>query len=114
MHPHHSEILKNLDRLLEEDKNPQNIRTTLKNIFPEKKSSSRFSIQNPFARFSITPEHMRETIKAVKRIGKQDFAELLEKGGLSIPSSRRVSVKQTYKSTPGFDACESFLNHALT
>ena len=46
------------------------IRQTIENLYPQRQTTSRFSIHNPHARFSQNPDQLRQIIKEFKEIGK--------------------------------------------
>ena len=46
------------------------IRATIEHLYPQRQTTSRFSIHNPHARFSQNPEQLVQTIREFKELGK--------------------------------------------
>lgn len=93
-------LISRLDSLLKEDKH--DVRATLKTIFPEGRTTSRFSVANPYARFSIAPDTMRETINALKKVGKQEIKDVI------AVAASRVSICN-FDFSRSKEACEDII-----
>lgn len=50
----------------------EDIRGAIGSVYPERQTSSRFSLSNPNARFSMNPEMLRSTISKFKENGIPD------------------------------------------
>ena len=48
------------------------IRGALGHVYPERQTSSRFSLSNPNARFSMNPEMLRSTVSKFRELGIPD------------------------------------------
>ena len=46
------------------------LRLTIEHLYPERQTTSRFSIHNPHARFTRNHDELRQTIKEFREIGK--------------------------------------------
>jgi len=53
-------------------------------LYPDQEVASKFSINNPMARFSIKPNAMRETIMAYQKLGKDVASKALAKANPTL------------------------------
>ena len=114
------------------------LKSAIENLYPERQTTSRFSIHNPHARFSTNPDQLRQTIKEYKEIGKlpnnesgqsikfpgdmanlaraplynQSFANGVSSGGLVFQKQGAGSGNGV--PTSNLSACENLVNQTLS
>lgn len=83
------------------------LRETIRNLYPEQDTTSKFSICNPYARFTMSGTQLRETVKTYRQHGKDETQDV-------IPLQMRRGIEPDKSLAKTMQVYEQIMNVSIT